>query len=86
LQTLAPKGELLGGQGHAGHLCAEFIRGLFRQCTPAAANLQQALARLQAHLLQGAAHLGVLGLGQVACQVALEPGGRVVHARVQPAL
>ena len=86
LHALLAPGQLFGGQCHARHLGLKLTGCHFGQRAPATANFQHALARLHTGAVQGAAHFGVLGLGQVTLQIALEPGAGVIHARVKPEL
>ena len=77
--------QLLGAQRHADQRGAELGGGHLGQRTPAAADLQHALAGLDLHHAQCAPHLGVLrflhrGLWR------FKQGRRVVHGAVQPEL
>ena len=77
--------ELLGTQCHAHHAGLELFCGLFSQRTPAATNLQYAVAGFDACGKQGAPHFGVLRLfhrGVRACK----NGRRIVHRAIEPKL
>ena len=87
--ALLSPGQLLARQRHARDPGAELLRRRLGQPAPAAADLQQALAGLQPHLVQRAPELGLLGVLQVGVaqrftRAPLEPGGAVAHAGVQP--
>jgi hypothetical protein len=60
LDPLAPQLELFLAEGDAVDLDAELTRRQARQTTPAAADVEQALARLQAQLAAQVAQLGLL--------------------------
>ena len=77
-------GQLFGRQRHAGRPARRIPRRGLGQRTPAAADLEQALARLHAALVERTQHLGALRVGQRPAAVALEPGAGVVHRLVEP--
>ena len=85
LDPLATELELLLAEGNAVHLHAKFSRGQARQPAPAAADIEQLLARLQPQLAAQVAQLGQLGRGQV-LGAGLVVGARVHHLRVEPEL
>ena len=71
-------------QGHAHILRTHTVGRQFGHGTPTTANFKQALAPLQAHLLECALHFGLLGFLQGHARM-LKQGRRVIHARVEPA-
>ena len=74
---------LLPGQRDTHHLGAVLLRRPYRQCAPAATNVQQALAGLEHDLVQDVVQLGALRLFQ--CFVLLRKiGAGIHHVRVQP--
>ena len=70
----AERSQLLGGQGDAGEVGAEFMHRRFRQRPPAATDFEHAVPGLHLGHAQRAVHLGLLGAGQVLSVVAVEPG------------
>ena len=86
LQALLRPTQLFVAEGHTGHARAQHARPHFGHGAPTANDFQHALSMARAHprLLQGARHLGPLGLLQGLLGVALEPGRGVIHARVEP--